>query len=147
MTEDADDSTIFYYADGKLKAVESGKYIGLSSTHWTFADSTNVEAIKPASIITFAASPRKAGTYTIKSADRYMHYTVYQQTVQVNRCESDTDAQHDWYITEVEKDDLDTNIDAIVTDAETVIYDLLGRRVEKMEKGLYIVNGKKVLVK
>ena len=30
---------------------------------------------------------------------------------------------------------------------ETIIYDLQGRRVQKMEKGLYIVNGKKVLVK
>ena len=28
-----------------------------------------------------------------------------------------------------------------------VIYDITGRRVEKMEKGIYIVNGKKVLVK
>ena len=27
----------------------------------------------------------------------------------------------------------------------TVIYDLMGRRVEKMEKGIYIVNGKKVI--
>ena len=27
----------------------------------------------------------------------------------------------------------------------TVIYDLLGRRVEKMEKGIYIVNGKKII--
>ena len=29
----------------------------------------------------------------------------------------------------------------------TVIYDLTGRRVEKMEKGIYIVNGRKVVVK
>ena len=28
-----------------------------------------------------------------------------------------------------------------------VIYDLQGRRVEKMEKGVYIVNGKKVVIK
>ena len=28
-----------------------------------------------------------------------------------------------------------------------VIYDLLGRRVEKMDKGIYIVNGKKIVVK
>ena len=28
-----------------------------------------------------------------------------------------------------------------------VIYDLTGRRVEKMEKGIYIVNGRKVYVK
>ena len=26
-----------------------------------------------------------------------------------------------------------------------VIYDLQGRRVEKMEKGIYIVNGKKII--
>ena len=29
----------------------------------------------------------------------------------------------------------------------TVIYDLMGRRVEKAEKGIYIVNGKRILVK
>ena len=32
-----------------------------------------------------------------------------------------------------------------VQEEATVIYDLLGRRVEKMEKGIYIVNGKKVI--
>ena len=29
----------------------------------------------------------------------------------------------------------------------TAVYDLAGRRVEKMEKGIYIVNGKKIIVK
>ena len=29
----------------------------------------------------------------------------------------------------------------------TLIYDLMGRRVEKMEKGIYIVNGKKVVIR
>ena len=41
----------------------------------------------------------------------------------------------------------DTKIENIATDAEIIIYDLSGRRVEKMTKGLYIVNGKKFLVK
>ncbi len=145
LIAEANDSTVFYYADGKLKAYESGKYIGLSSTHWTFADSTNVDAIKPASAITFAASPRKAGAYTIKSADRYLHYTVYGDHVEVNRCEEDADAEHDWYITEVTVTDKPTGIETITTNAETVIYDLSGRRVAKMEKGIYIVNGKKVI--
>ena len=45
------------------------------------------------------------------------------------------------------KPGIDTGIENIATDAEIIIYDLSGRRVEKMEKGLYIVNGKKVLVK
>ena len=42
-----------------------------------------------------------------------------------------------------------TTIDDIVADdeASAVIYDLTGRRVEKAEKGIYIVNGKKILVK
>lgn len=38
-----------------------------------------------------------------------------------------------------------TGIETITTNAETVIYDLSGRRVEKMEKGIYIVNGKKII--
>ena len=40
-----------------------------------------------------------------------------------------------------------TGINAVEADAETVIYDLTGRRVEKMQKGIYIVNGKKVVLK
>jgi hypothetical protein len=30
---------------------------------------------------------------------------------------------------------------------EIVVYDLAGRRVKKMEKGIYIMNGKKVVTK
>ena len=39
-------------------------------------------------------------------------------------------------------------IDQLTMDnGQWTIYDLMGRRVEKMEKGVYIVNGKKVIVK
>lgn len=39
-----------------------------------------------------------------------------------------------------------TNIESTVNGQQsTVIYDLTGRRVEKMEKGIYIVNGKKII--
>ena len=39
-----------------------------------------------------------------------------------------------------------TAIDSVeLTTGNVVIYDLAGRRVEKMEKGIYIVNGKKVI--
>ena len=41
--------------------------------------------------------------------------------------------------------DAETAIESVETEMETVIYDLAGRRVEKMEKGIYIVNGKKVI--
>ena len=42
-------------------------------------------------------------------------------------------------------DDESTGIDQLINNGEVVIYDLAGRRVEKMEKGIYIVNGKKVI--
>ena len=38
-----------------------------------------------------------------------------------------------------------TGIEQIVNNENVVIYDLAGRRVQKMEKGIYIVNGKKVI--
>ncbi len=41
----------------------------------------------------------------------------------------------------------DTAIDNINANAETVIYDIHGRRVTEMTKGVYIVNGKKVVKK
>ena len=42
-----------------------------------------------------------------------------------------------------------TGVESAVLEAQgsQLIYDLTGRRVEKMEKGIYIVNGKKVVVK
>ncbi len=40
-----------------------------------------------------------------------------------------------------------TGIDSVELSGEAVIYDLAGRRVEKMEKGIYIVNGRKVVIK
>ena len=43
-------------------------------------------------------------------------------------------------------DDESTGIDQLINaNGEVIIYDLAGRRVEKMEKGIYIVNGKKVV--
>ena len=101
LTKDADASTIYYFDGTNLIAYQSGLVIGLNSGHWVFASVDDDS--KPASTITFAGSPRKAGTYTIKSADRYFHYFYYNEnnTVQVNRCQDDVCAEHDWYITEV----------------------------------------------
>lgn len=45
------------------------------------------------------------------------------------------------------EDDGTTGIENADTESVVVIYDLTGRRVEKMEKGIYIVNGRKVYVK
>ena len=44
-------------------------------------------------------------------------------------------------------ENLANSIKNLNADAELIIYDLSGRRVTEMTKGIYIVNGKKVLVK
>ena len=100
LTENADASTIYYFDGTNLIAYQSGLVVGLNASHWTFASIDDNS--KPASTITFAQSPRTVGAYTVKSADRYFHYTVYNGTVQVNRCENDVCKEHDWYLTEVE---------------------------------------------
>lgn len=104
LTKEADASTIYYYADGKLLAYSSGLYIGLNANHWTFASPAEVTTdVKPASEIEFAGSPRIAGAFTIKAADRYLHYFHYtaNNTVQVNRCQNDDCKEHDWVLEEV----------------------------------------------
>ncbi|MBR5747418.1 MAG: Ig-like domain-containing protein [Prevotella sp.] len=40
-----------------------------------------------------------------------------------------------------------TGIDAIETNEQEVIYDLRGQRVQNLKKGVYIVNGKKMIIK
>lgn len=99
LTAEADASTIYYFDGTNLIAYESGLVVGLNADHWTFASIDDNS--KPASTITFAQSPRTTGAYTVKSANRYFHYTVYNGTVQVNRCTDDVCKEHDWYLTEV----------------------------------------------
>lgn len=99
LTDAADASTIYYFDGTNLIAYQSGLVIGLNASNWTFASVDDNS--KPASEITFTGSPVKGGAYSIKSADRYFHYTVYNGTVQVNRCSDDVCAEHAWYITEV----------------------------------------------
>ena len=99
LTADADASTIYYFDGTNLVAYQSGLVVGLNDSHWTFASIDDNS--KPASTITFAQSPRTTGAYTVNSAGRYFHYTVYNNTVQVNRCLEDVCKEHDWYLTEV----------------------------------------------
>ena len=92
LQETADASTVFYYNEGKLQAVESGLYVGLNSSNFTFQI-----LAKNAPAYTFEGSPRVAGAYNIKS-DRYLHYDANG----LNCCSSDAGhIAHDWYLEEV----------------------------------------------
>lgn len=108
LNSEADASTIYYYNEGKLQAYVSREFIALNSGHYTFADETH-----PATEITFAASPRVAGAYTIKSGDRYLHYKVYNGNVEIDRCEQDIHADHDWFLVEIKAEDLPAAFDIV----------------------------------
>ena len=96
-----DASTIYYLNENnKLAAYQSGLYIGVNGNNYLFASIDGTT--KPATNITFAESPRKAGIYTIKSADRYLHYKTHDGAAEIDRCQSDGGhTTHDWIIEEV----------------------------------------------
>ena len=77
---------------------------------------------------------KTAGTYTITlSKASFLEYLMYKAPAE------------DIVLTvEITVPDGIQNIDV---DADAVIYDIHGRRVTEMTKGLYIVNGKKVVIK
>ena len=52
-----------------------------------------------------------------------------------------TEAEYETYVTGIEQ------ITTSTTDGAKVIYDLQGRRVQAPSKGLYIVNGKKMIIR
>ena len=101
LKAEADASTIYYLNENnKLAAYQSGLYIGVNGNNYLFASIDGTT--KPATNITFAESPRKAGIYTIKSADRYLHYKVHEGAAEIDRCTNDGDhTAHDWIIEEV----------------------------------------------
>ena len=101
LKAEADASTIYHLDESnKLVAYQSGLYIGVNGNNYLFASIDGTT--KPATNITFAESPRKAGIYTIKSADRYLHYKVHEGAAEIDRCQNDANhSAHDWIIEEV----------------------------------------------
>ena len=124
LTAEANASTIYYYKDGKLQAYLNGKYIATSSSHYVFDNKDHA-----ASDITFAASPRVAGAFTIKSAGVFLHYKPYYDAVELDRCSVDEAVGHDWYIQEVTMEEINKDI---VTDLNQVSdqarYKIYGQR-------------------
>ncbi len=69
-----------------------------------------------------------------------------QPWIRANRCYMVYEAAASAPMFSLERGEGTTSIeDAELTIDNVVIYDLAGRRVEKMEKGIYIVNGRKVI--
>ena len=124
LTAEANASTIYYYKDGKLQAYLNGKYIATSSNHYVFDNKDHA-----ASDITFEASNRVAGAFTIKSAGVFLHYKPYYDAVELDRCGVDEAVGHDWYLQEVTMEEINKDI---VTDlnqvSDVACYKIYGAR-------------------
>ena len=73
--------------------------------------------------------------------------TDAQKTLAANKAYLNIDPSATRYFVFNFGDDTETAIEGIEAEntADAVVYDLAGRRVQKVQKGLYIVNGKKVI--
>ena len=96
---------------------------------WLFTDFDDM-------LITVNPSITAAGTYTLTIPAASL------ETEDGKVCEA---ATFSWTIAKQAEGGDETAIDAAAADAEFVIYDITGRRVKEATKGIYIINGKKVV--
>lgn len=142
-----------------LEAVESiaanTPYVVSSKEgEYTFADYGLAKQDKYAGTMltgTYAAADAPVGSYVLQNGvNGFGFYKVAdgkRPTVGAYRCYINA-SESAAPMFSLERGEGTTSIeDAELTIDNVVIYDLQGRRVEKMEKGLYIVNGRKVIVK
>lgn len=159
---------VTYDAANNFNAVAQNEEIG-DSCVWSFEAADEAYMIKnnkgvyvdtlvkaPAATL-LAAEPVAAAKYTFEDKG-YAKFVIKDGNGQVMRTENDGtinywsgEQNETWYLIPVDEEELPSFVEKFyesgASSTETVIYDLQGRRVEKMTKGLYIVNGKKVLVK
>lgn len=101
---------------------------------------------------TYAEMTAIIGSYVLQTQNDYTAFYIVgesiQPTVGANRCYI-TPSTSSAPMFSLERGEGTTGIDnAAMTEAQApVIYDLAGRRVEKLGKGIFIMNGKKVIVK
>jgi hypothetical protein len=159
---------VTYDAGNNFIAVSQNKEIG-DSCVWSFEAADEAYMIKnnkgvyvdtlvaaPAATL-LAAEPVAAAKYTFEDKG-YAKFVIKDGNGQVMRTENNGtinywsgEQNETWYLIPVGEEELPSFVEKFyesgASSTETVIYDLHGRRVEKMTKGLYIVNGRKVLVK
>ena len=133
-------ATVFFTAveGGYVLSNAGGKYLfKTNSNNWTLA---TTESIGEAYVINVNLVE---GGYTLQGAKGLMGTddTDAGSSVYANKTAANNGV---WTIAE----SIPTGVAGIKTDdRKSVIYDLSGRKVEKMVKGVYIINGKKVSIK
>ncbi len=107
LSADYDNAASVYYYDGAhLLAFNTGLYMGLNDTDWTFeaVGSNNISAIE-----FVAAANGAVAKYNIKSGGRWLH----KDNGFVNRCQNNTCGDsHNWTITEVTWLPIPVNVEA-----------------------------------
>ena len=150
---EADVNTIFLFQGGYLKNYATGFYLVSNSNFLGY----NGEQAEGSVIAFHGASNGLVGAYNISfnAGGRWLYCHKNNFTDAGGR---GTENGYCFNIEEVElpsepgegeggEGNPETSIEEVSVEATPVIYDLTGRRVEKMEKGIYIVNGRKVVIK
>lgn len=86
--------------------------------------------------------------YTLQSSGNFMYYTGTKLTgfkAHYELKEDHRDSSGNSPLRVVFVDDFTTGIEAVESNSSNEIFDLQGRRVNNAQKGLYIVNGRKVI--
>ena len=146
--------------EGTIPA-ETGVILEAEAGSYDFAVATDVDAIKGNALVgSFAKSVKNADAkvYTLQAPkDKEVGFYLFKgqaegKTTYINGFRAWIEVAEGEEAPAMftlgrggEEDEDTTGIDQLMGNGEVVIYDLAGRRVEKMEKGIYIVNGKKVI--
>ena len=141
--------------EGTIPA-ETGVILEAEAATYDFTVAADVDAIESDLVGSFAKSEKNAEkkVYTLQApAEKEVGFYLFKgqngegATTYINGFRSwvevDLDATAPMF--SLGRGEGTTGIEQIVNAENVVIYDLAGRRVEKMEKGIYIVNGKKVI--
>ena len=82
------------------------------------------------------------GSYTLKSANN----TAFGEYYYTNQ--EDGDNVYNWYDLTINiYDEVPTSIASVKNSTDNIMYNLAGQRIEKLQRGINIVNGKKVVIK
>ena len=147
--------------EGTVIPAETGVILEAAAGSYNFAVAADVDAIEGNALVgSYAKSVKnaEAKVYTLqKPAEKEVGFYLFKgqdaegNTTYINgfrawvEVAEGEEAPAMFTLGRGGDDEDATGIDQLINNGEVVIYDLSGRRVEKMEKGIYIVNGKKVV--
>ncbi len=138
--------------EGNVIPAETGVMIKAPAETYNFAVTTTTDELESDFVGSFAKSNMQDGvkTYTLQAPDGKVGFYRFKGTQAINgfRAWVEVENASGAQAFRIRFAGETTGIDNVELDGETVIFDLTGRRIEKIvEKGIYIVNGKKVVIK